>query len=664
MKKTFIFFLFLNTTLKLFSQNIYDSNYLERIFKCDDVSFLCHNFVASHNPAPHGWEKFTHAQSPVGRFTFPDVMSMHTGNIYTFINKGEVSEQTITKQTWLPWLFSGENDNMQVQRTVGENVFLSRIRLTKSRKGLAIFEFDKFTDHYYRNPRAISLVFKKVDNKLLFTWQDYTVTVAFSGSDDLMICQDPEPMLRKFQGFDDVSIVDKSVIGCFNRNGNVFVGASFDKQLDISISVTSKKVNAEVLPFDKQVESEKQYWLNFLQKRIPSIDTKDPVILDTYYFAWVTFWSNQSTGGSGMTPYPYFSSAKFMYPMEFYWDEAFHSVILSHLGDKTLTYQFLKNFYYSRSNDGSMPGSAGFPNSHVDYMEALKNSGSGEMMPPILGITLQSTKQRVGLPDSLRNMYEIYAKNIEWYFKNYDSDKDGLLEYKNSFASGCDNSQRWDGQYEKGLMIGNFRPVEAIDLNVWMVNLLNDMADIALQLGTKDAVEYRTRAKILSRKIEEYMWDESTGFYYDIDAITHTKTGVKSHMGFAVLHLPDADRKRIKRIIDDHLLNPKEFWTAFPVPSTSLDDETFNAEDMWRGPVWININWMIFDGLQKQGYSNVAKELALKTIYMVGSKYSGDKRIRTPRFNEWFNPLTGEPLGNENLSWSCLVIDMILKYYK
>ena len=67
--------------------------------------------------------------------------------------------------------------------------------------------------------------------------------------------------------------------------------------------------------------------------------------------------------------------------------------------------------------------------------------------------------------------------------------------------------------------------------------------------------------------------------------------------------------------------NPEEFGTEFPVPTISKKDKTFGT-DMWRGPVWINYNYMISDGLAEYGHNDAAEKIREKTLEII---------------NEWYN---------------------------
>jgi hypothetical protein len=56
------------------------------------------------------------------------------------------------------------------------------------------------------------------------------------------------------------------------------------------------------------------------------------------------------------------------------------------------------------------------------------------------------------------------------------------------------------------------------------------------------------------------------------------------------------------------------------------DDKTYET-DMWRGPVWINYNYMISEGLRKYGYKNEADEIVKSTIAMISKWYKNDGTI-------------------------------------
>ena len=64
------------------------------------------------------------------------------------------------------------------------------------------------------------------------------------------------------------------------------------------------------------------------------------------------------------------------------------------------------------------------------------------------------------------------------------------------------------------------------------------------------------------------------------------------------------------------LTDPDRFWSEMPVPSISLDDPAYGS-DMWRGPVWLNYNYMIMQGLRKYGYTAEAEELCRRTLTAV-----------------------------------------------
>ena len=84
--------------------------------------------------------------------------------------------------------------------------------------------------------------------------------------------------------------------------------------------------------------------------------------------------------------------------------------------------------------------------------------------------------------------------------------------------------------------------------------------------------------------------------------------------------------------------------------------ELFNSKKYWRGPVWINLNWIIYRGLLNYGYAIEAETIKNDTLFFI-KKYG---------FYEYFEPskAANESLikgyGGNNFSWSAaLTIDLL-----
>ena len=117
---------------------------------------------------------------------------------------------------------------------------------------------------------------------------------------------------------------------------------------------------------------------------------------------------------------------------------------------------------------------------------------------------------------------------------------------------------------------------------------------------------------------------------------------------------------RAARLVNDHLLNPKEFWTKYPVASYAKSEPDFyegtqKGECNWRGETWIPTNYMIFHGLLRYGYTSVAHELARKTLQLALG--------RNPVTREYYDSDSGQGRGmNPFWGWSSLAYGMPLEY--
>jgi neutral trehalase len=86
------------------------------------------------------------------------------------------------------------------------------------------------------------------------------------------------------------------------------------------------------------------------------------------------------------------------------------------------------------------------------------------------------------------------------------------------------------------------------------------------------------------------------------------------------------------------------------IPSIDINEPYFHKINYWRGPIWINTNWMIWQSLLKYGYREAAEDIRSGIFDLV----------KNHGFREYYNPYTGDGLGGKNFSWTAsLVMDMI-----
>jgi putative isomerase len=330
---------------------------------------------------------------------------------------------------------------------------------------------------------------------------------------------------------------------------------------------------------------------------------------------------------------------------EYYdWDLYFENVYLSYYGVSDYNFTNFRVFLDRQQPDGFVSRTLG-----ITYPRPT------QMFKPFLAqIAVLGSKQNGNNYEWLRERYyERLQKYLQRWFQ-YDSDHNGLPVWNSSDASGMDN------QISRAGDLDSFQD-EGVDLACYLVRELQAMAIIAGKLGkTSDKETYRQHAKQLSGLINKVFWDEKDGFYYDRNEKTGKTVRVKSVAGFTPLWAGVATPQRAERLVHEHLLNEKEFWLKYPVASYARTEPDYyqgsrGGECNWRGPTWIPTNYMIFHGLLRYGYTDVAKQLALKTF---GLALTANAVTR-----EYYDADTGKGNGmNPFWGWSSLAYVMPLEY--
>jgi hypothetical protein len=329
---------------------------------------------------------------------------------------------------------------------------------------------------------------------------------------------------------------------------------------------------------------------------------------------------------------------------------------------------------------------------------------SGITQPPLLAEAVYQIGQELELPERrswYRQVFPALVAHHQWLYRERDPHQEGLTLQIHPWETGLDNNPAWMSELHEhllpwwvrflkntrldfiaGLLRRDTKVVPAdqrysnidamalydaqrrlrrkeynidriLDHSLFMIEDLafnsiliraNDLLiGIAKTLRT-DLPEDLLQRMALSKKALEELWDPYTEAYYPRDFVTHKLIKEPTIEGLLPLYAgsitPERAALLVKSIENSHMFGP-----AHPIPSVPLNSPWFDPERYWQGPTWLNMNWLIADGLRRYGYKDHAEALIESSLELVEN---GD-------FNEYFDPLTGKPIGAQNFSWTAAV---------
>lgn len=357
-----------------------------------------------------------------------------------------------------------------------------------------------------------------------------------------------------------------------------------------------------------------------------------------YYFAWLAMRiglisSRFYTTREAMTP------SKIHYVGVWQWDAFFHALAYRHVEPRLAQDQLRIVLDHQRA-DGMIPDAIHDEGvvTHLSFpVEADVTK------PPLLAWAAWKLYETHGDREFLDEIYEPVVRWNRWWFEHNDTDSDGLPEYQHPFSSGLDNSPLWD----------DGMPVTSPDLITYLVLQEEALSKMAGVIGLHaDATLWARRADQLAQRLIDRLWDDAAGLFWAhhrgarVDVVTPFNL-------FPLLtgRMPAAITRRLLARLTD----PAQFWPAYPVPTVSCADPKYDPLTMWRGPSWVNINFLLKEGLQRIGEEGIAAELRRRTLEMM---LAGDDLY------EYYHPETRDvpPKAAPLYGWSsALFIEMAIE---
>lgn len=288
-------------------------------------------------------------------------------------------------------------------------------------------------------------------------------------------------------------------------------------------------------------------------------------------------------------------------------------------------------------------------------------------------------KNTNGDAEWLRDDFYTLQAFVSKYLNFHRHKATGLFYWENDHAIGVDNDPSTF-----------YRPDESsgsIFLNALMYKEMQAMEYLATCLDLPDIATYFGKeAHVLLEKIRQHCWDQRDGFYYSVDL--NLKPVVKPDIeslqpgqlffhvgqprtydcliqrfdvwsGFMALWANIATPEQAKTIAEKHFRNTNSFNCPAGIRSLSPLEKMYDTRasgnpSSWLGPIWINVNYLVFKGLVNYGYTEEAKELAEKTIILLGYDFE-----RYGALHEYYLPDNGAPVLNKGFqNWNFLVLNM------
>ena len=406
-------------------------------------------------------------------------------------------------------------------------------------------------------------------------------------------------------------------------------------------------------------------WQNFL-KLVPHFECSDEFLTRYYWYRWYGIWLNTLPGGLAKNyPYPvvtegidYFRGvitySLMCHVREVKWLKTPHlaqGCVLTHIKHQTSAGHFAGHIYLSHVQDKVF-----YLTDWGSAIEELINHHPDEGFE--------------------KKVYRALEKYLRYFLRERDREGSHLFDIWDQFETGQEYSSRYlfaDKNFDRYGWENKLR-IKGVDATYYIWTLATFLAQLAKKLGKiREAKSFENLASQIGCQVREKMWDENKKFFFDFDARTNKRSPYFSAVGFypagSEIATPEMTLNAVK-----HLFNKAKFSTAFPTPTSPVDDPYFSADANWRGErancpwngrVWPMVNSHISEVLAYASSldAKYRKRLADYVRSFIRMMFF-DRNPKRPNCFEHYGPFTGEPclyrgIDDYQHSW---VADLILKY--
>ncbi|HIH96932.1 MAG TPA: hypothetical protein HA348_05590 [Thermoplasmata archaeon] len=263
--------------------------------------------------------------------------------------------------------------------------------------------------------------------------------------------------------------------------------------------------------------------------------------------------------------------------------------------------------------------------------------------PPVQGWIVNEIWKETKNETFLRQMYEYGSSYMGWFERERDADNDGLYEFHTPDETGWDDTPRYlPEDIDMGFVGSVYQTkIDSLDLNCWLYQYYKYLEDWAKILHKHEQSHWGRKASKLASLVESTMWNEEKGCWFDLISMAEEHEHVEiltPAIWFPAWVGLSNNQTRIERVIEEHLLNPDEFFGKYPIPTVAYNSKFYDHEGegaYWRGQIWLITAYSAYDTLKEHSYEQEALELKNRLLSMMSTPEKGG-------IYENYDALTGE----------------------
>ncbi len=283
----------------------------------------------------------------------------------------------------------------------------------------------------------------------------------------------------------------------------------------------------------------------------------------------------------------------------------------------------LLNLFTLQQADGFMPGLIYFRD------QVTWNTDCG--WPPVWPAAVDDYLECKDDKELLKTAFRALNRQIAWFEQKRAASPAGFY-YQDIL------NRNWESGVDEGVRFDSVQtgPRACIDAtaHVWA---LYDAAQRWLKKLGEDSRNFADKKDKLTNYIREELFDPQTGWFYDswVMAGDSPKTG--AFEGVWPVVVGAATKQQSIRVIEEHLMNPRRFYAAHPIPTVALDDPASEPR-MWRGPAWNSMTYWAARGCLNYDQPEAACKLIEAALDDSAAQFA-----RTETIWEFYDPCGGPP---------------------